>query len=75
MPARLRQLGIDPAFVKYARTATYRDLVRVCATCKSWRQCARDLARGDVQAGMHSYCLNAPTIEPLIVDWPERAKA
>jgi hypothetical protein len=75
MPARLRELGIDPAFVKYARTATYRDLERVCATCKSSRRCARDLARGQVQAGMDSYCLNAPTIDALIVDWPVQAKA
>ena len=75
MPVRLRALGIDPVFVKYARTATYRDLERVCATCKSSRQCARDLASGDVQAGMDSYCLNAPTINSLIVDWPERTKA
>jgi uncharacterized protein YjiS (DUF1127 family) len=75
MPVRLRELGIDPASIKHARTATYRDLERVCATCKSSRRCARDLAGGDVQAGMGSYCLNAPTIDSLIVDWPERAKA
>jgi hypothetical protein len=75
MPARLRELGIDPAFVKYARTATYRDLERVCATCNSWRRCARDLAKGDPQTGMESYCLNAPTIDSLIVDWPVRAEA
>ena len=75
MPARLRELGIDPAFVKYVRTATYRDLERVCATCKSSRQCARDLAKGDAQTGMNSYCLNGPTIDSLIVDWPVRAKA
>lgn len=75
MPARLRALGIDPGFVKYARTATYRDLERVCATCKSWRRCASDLAKGDAQAGMDSYCLNAPTIDSLIVDWPVRGQA
>jgi hypothetical protein len=75
LPARLRELGIDPEFVKHARTATYRDLERVCATCKSSRQCANDLARGEVQAGMYSYCLNAPTIDALIVDWQERARA
>jgi hypothetical protein len=75
MPARLRELGIDPGFVKYARTATYRDLERVCATCKSWRRCARDLAKCDAQTGMDSYCLNAPTIDSLIVDWPVRAQA
>jgi hypothetical protein len=75
MPERLRQLDIDPAFVKYARTTTYRDLERVCVTCKSAGRCERDLARGDPQTGMSSYCLNAHTIDSLIVDWPERIKA
>jgi hypothetical protein len=68
MPKRLQELGLDPAFVKYARTATYRDMERVCGTCKSWRRCERDLAKGDVQAGMRSYCLNAPTIDALMID-------
>jgi hypothetical protein len=53
MPRRLQQLGLDPAYVKVDRTATYRDLERVCAACKAWRRCARDLAKDDVQAGMH----------------------
>jgi hypothetical protein len=70
MPRRLQQLGLDPAYVKFARTATYRDLERVCAVCKAWRHCARDLANGDVQAGMESYCLNAFTIDALTVDRP-----
>jgi hypothetical protein len=30
--------------------------------------CARDLANGDVQAGMGGYCLNAPAIDALTVD-------
>ena len=68
MPKRLQELRLDPAFVKYARTAIYRDMERVCDTCKAWRRCARDLAKGDVQAGMRSYCLNAPTIDALTVD-------
>ena len=68
MPQRLEQLGLDLAFVKNARTATYRDMERVCGSCRDWRRCARDLAKGDVQAGMGSYCLNAPTIDALIVD-------
>ena len=63
MPWRLQQLGLDPAYVKFARAATYRDLERVCASCKARRRCARDLANGDVQAGMRGYCLNAATIE------------
>jgi hypothetical protein len=68
MPKRLRELGLDPAFFKYARTATYRDMERVCGTCKAWRRCARDLAKGDVQTGMRSYCLNALTIDALTID-------
>jgi hypothetical protein len=68
MPRRLQQLGLDPEYVKFARTATYRDLERVCTTCTAWRRCARDLAHGDAQAGMRSYCLNAPTIDALTVD-------
>ena len=44
MPKRLQALGLDPAFFRYARTAAYRDMERVCGTCKSWRRCARDLA-------------------------------
>ena len=70
MPLRLQQLGLDPGFVKHAQSAAYRDLQRVCATCKSWRRCARDLGRGDVQAGMESYCPNAPTIDALTLDRP-----
>ena len=75
MPRRLQELRLDPAFVKYARTATYRDMERVCGTCKAWRRCARDLAKGDVQAGMRSYCLNAPTIDALTVDRLDLARA
>ena len=65
MPRRLERLGLDPAYVRLFHTSTYRDLERVCASCKAWRRCARDLARQDVQSGMGSYCLNAATIDAL----------
>jgi hypothetical protein len=68
LPLRLQLAGLDPAYVRSAVTATYRDLERTCAMCPVWRRCARDLARGDVQAGMDSYCLCAPTIDALTVD-------
>jgi hypothetical protein len=68
MPQRLEQLGLDPAYVKLARTATYQELQRVCAACKAWRRCARDLSNGDVQVGMDSYCLNSGTIDALTID-------
>jgi hypothetical protein len=68
MPERLRQLGLDPTFIAQAQAPTYRDLERVCASCKSWRRCARDLANGDVQSGMGGYCLNASTLDALLVE-------
>jgi hypothetical protein len=71
MPKRLQALGLDPAYFRYARTAVYRDMERVCGTCKSWRRCARDLAKGDVQPGMQGYCVNAATIDALTIDHME----
>jgi hypothetical protein len=67
LPQRLQLLGIDPEFVRHAAPTTFRDLARVCASCRASRRCARDLVRGDVQAGMDSYCLNGPSIDALMV--------
>ena len=57
----------DPEFVRHAEPTTFRDLARVCASCQASRRCARDLSRGDVQAGMEAYCLNSATIDALTV--------
>jgi len=70
MPHRLELLGLDPGYVKLARTSTYQDLQTKCASCKAWRRCASDHGNGDVQSGMRSYCLNAPTIDALVVERP-----
>ena len=67
LPQRLQLLGIDPEFVRHAEPTTFRDLARVCASCQASRRCARDLVRGDVQAGMEGYCLNSATIDALTV--------
>jgi hypothetical protein len=67
MPERMRRLGLDPEFVAHAHPATYRDMEKTCAACGSWRRCARDLDKGDVQAGMEGYCGNALTIDALLV--------
>jgi len=69
MPRRLQQLGLDPGYAKVCCTSTYQDLERVCASCTSRRLCARDLARGDVESGMRSYCPNRATIDALVVNW------
>ena len=68
LPPRLQLLGLDADYIGCALTATHRDLERTCAMCTAWRRCARDLAKGDVQAGMDSYCLCSPTIDALTVD-------
>jgi hypothetical protein len=73
LPRRLELLGIDPEFVRRAETTTLRDLARVCASCGASRRCARDLARGEAQAGMEAYCLNSPTIDGLTVSCNRRA--
>ena len=68
LPLRLELLGLDPGYVRSALTATYRDLEKKCALCTAWRRCTRDLAKGDAQAGMDTYCLNSETIDALTVD-------
>ena len=68
LPLRLELVGVDPGYVRSAQTATYRDLERTCAMCTAQRRCARDLAKGDIQAGMDSYCLCSRTIDALTVD-------
>jgi hypothetical protein len=65
LPERLRLLGLDPQFVQHDAPLLFRDLARVCASCQASRRCARDLVRGDVQAGMSTYCLNGPSIDLL----------
>jgi hypothetical protein len=73
LPRRLELLGIDAEFVRRAEPTSFRDLARVCASCQAYRRCARDLAHGDVQAGMESYCLNSATIDALTVGCNRRA--
>lgn len=52
LPQRLQLLGIDPEFVRHAAPTTFRDLARVCASCKASRRCARfGLRRRPSRAG------------------------
>ncbi|MBX9591268.1 MAG: hypothetical protein K2X43_18420 [Hyphomonadaceae bacterium] len=68
LPRRLERLGLDPQYLMLFHMPAYRDLRKVCASCKSWRTCARDLAGDDAQSGMESYCLNAPSIDELVLE-------
>jgi hypothetical protein len=64
---RLCLLGLDTEYVRHCKPALFRDLAHTCASCRATRQCARDLARRDVQAGMSAYCPNGPSIDLLMV--------
>jgi hypothetical protein len=66
---RLQQLRLDRDYIKVCCPSVYQELERVCASCKLHRLCAQDLASGDVESGMRSYCPNAPTIDALVVNW------
>lgn len=65
LPRRLQLLGIDPEFLRQESPTLLNDLARVCASCRESSRCARDLGAGNVQVGMATYCLNAPTIDLL----------
>jgi hypothetical protein len=67
LPQRLQLVGLDPHYIAATDIATYRDLQRSCMSCRSWRRCARDLARGEAQVGLASYCLNSQLIDGLLV--------
>jgi hypothetical protein len=64
---RLCLLRLDTEYVRHCKPALFRDLASTCASCRVTRQCARDLARRDVQAGMSAYCPNGPSIDLLMV--------
>ena len=68
LPARLDLLGIDPGYLEVADRETFETLGASCDRCPSWRRCARDLASGDAATGLKGYCLNAETIDALIID-------
>ena len=67
LPQRLELLGIDAEYVRQAMPTTFP---RPCPCLRSLpgvRRYRRDLARGDAQVGLESYCLNALTIDVLTV--------
>ena len=66
---RLQQLRLDLDYVRVCCPSTYQELERTCASCKLQRLCAQDLARGDVESGMRSYCPNGPTMDAMVVNW------
>jgi hypothetical protein len=64
---RMKALRLDPTYLQVSDGDLYRGLQRVCLHCTSWRLCARDLAHGNVQVGLETYCPNGHTIDELLV--------
>jgi hypothetical protein len=70
LPQRLNLLGLDANYLQQEMPLLFRDLARVCANCQASRRCGRDLAHGDVETGMDTYCLNAATLDALALNRP-----
>lgn len=71
---RLTALRLDPTYLEVSDRELYRDLQRACLRCTSWRRCARDLARDNVQAGLESYCPNGHAIDQFLVGETEASR-
>ena len=68
---RMAALRIDPDRVGTLDPFTLRDLQRLCTTCRSRKQCARDLTdssgdRAENRQGWEDYCPNAATLNMLV---------
>jgi hypothetical protein len=68
LPQLMQKLGLDPTAVAQAEPAVMRDLQRGCSFCSSHDRCSHDLARGASAATFRDYCLNAQTLDALMVD-------
>ena len=69
MPRLLEALGISAQDVARVEPMVVHDMERVCAMCKSKRECDRDLASGASAEHYQEYCLNAPRIAQLHETW------
>jgi uncharacterized protein YjiS (DUF1127 family) len=65
LPRRLEALGVHARELAQALPDVYRDLQRVCATCRTYGRCTRDLDRGTLGSGWQDYCPNAGTLREL----------
>jgi uncharacterized protein YjiS (DUF1127 family) len=65
MPRRMAALGIHAEELAQALPGLYRDMQRVCAACRMYGRCKRDLDRGTLGAAWDEYCPNAGTLIEL----------
>jgi len=62
---RMAFAGLDPVAFAEAEPASFRDLQRLCATCGSKGECARDLASPLTSEALPGYCVNRDTLRAL----------
>jgi uncharacterized protein YjiS (DUF1127 family) len=65
LPQRMAALGIHADELARALPDVFRDMQRVCASCRKYGRCARDLDRGALGAEWLEYCPNAHTLLQL----------
>jgi hypothetical protein len=69
LPRLLEALGISARDLACVEPIVVHNLERVCALCKSKRECDRDLASGASAEHYQEYCLNASRIAQLRETW------
>jgi transcriptional regulator with XRE-family HTH domain len=65
LPKLLQALGIDESDLARTEPQLLRDMERVCALCRSKRQCNRERTAGTTGDHYKEFCLNASTIDGL----------
>lgn len=58
-------LGIDRIELRWREPEILRDLEVVCTSCRAWKRCRRELARGTAAEHYESFCPNAPVLEAM----------
>jgi hypothetical protein len=66
MEEMMRARGLDPNRVRLILGPLFRDMEVLCTQCHSAGRCQRELKHGTAAANMHTFCVNAATIDSLV---------
>lgn len=58
-------LGIDRAALMRHEPETVRDLEVLCTSCRTWRRCSNELARGTAHRNFEAFCPNARELKVI----------
>lgn len=74
----MTEIGIDHDLLRRGQPETLHHLEFICASCRSWRRCKSDLARGRTNQTLEQYCANAHELRTIhqVMSWVgERSSA